>query len=126
MKDYIIGLALAAVLMFSFNGTEFTPTGRSGTPFPGESDLVLPGNGEEPAEVVFAKAESPDTEAENRAETITEAIPEAISECEKEQNMNDMTMFWCGVAAVLIVETGLLAAAAVWLRIKMAGMDSGM
>lgn len=121
MKDYIIGLAFAVVLMFSFNSTEFTPTGRNGTQLPGESGVVLPGGGAEP--VVFAA--SPDTEAETCAETTTEAISEAIPEViEKEQTMNDMLlMFWHGVAAVLIVETGLLAAATVWLKIKMAAMD---
>ena len=117
MKDYIIGLVLAVVLMFSFNSTEFTPTGRNGTQLPGESDMVLPGGGVEPVEVVFvmdAKAKSPDTEAEEEipVEAITEAITEVIK---KEQNMNDMLlMFWHGVIAVLIGEASALLVTFAW------------
>lgn len=115
MKDYILGLALAVVLMFSFNSTEFIPTGRSGTRLPGESEVVLPGGGAEPVEVVVfqaketVKSESPDTEA--KKEIPVEIIVEEV----KEQNMNDMLlMFWHGVTAVLIGEVSVLLVALAW------------
>lgn len=123
MKDYILGLVLAVVLMFSFNSTEFTPTGRSGTQQQGETGLIVLGGGTEIVEVVTiqtqetVKNESPDVKTKEAKEEIPlEIIVEEV----KEQGMNDMLlMFWHGVAAVLIGETSILVAVTVWLKIKL-------
>ena len=119
MKDFVFGTVLTAVLVIYFSAAgiaELTPTNRSGTQLQGESDLVLPGNGEEPVnEVVFQTKEAAESETHNTVSKEAEKeIPFRVF-VEKEQGMNDLLlMFWHGVAAVLIGEASALLVAIVW------------
>ena len=131
MKDVFIGLILTLVLIAFFSSiyTPFEPiVWGSGDKKPGDSDMVLPGKGAKPAEIM---SESPQNKTEEKTDSFvvtsedpteeSEATSEATSEAIKEEhNKVDglMLAFWHGVGAVLIGEASALLVALAWSKIR--------
>jgi hypothetical protein len=126
-------LTLILVLVFSIVPIEELPTwGGSGTERPGDSDMVLPGKGSIPAEVIMSESQCEPTVEVITSESQSEPDVEVIENCldqtkddRKEVSMNNMLVsFWCGVAAVLIGEASALMVAIALVKMKIRGMKN--
>lgn len=143
-KEIRTTLVVTVILALVFSSiqppSEELPTwGGSGTERPGNSDMVLPGKGSEPAEVIMSESRheppvkvstsesqgEPTVEATVTDASETEAIENCLDQTEDARSeifMNDMLVsFWCGVAAVLIGETSALMIAIALIKMKIRG-----
>lgn len=128
MKDFFCSILLVAVLSSALSFVNFSaipmPGNGMGPKRPGNSGMVLPGKGAEPARVHSQELSRNDRPSGNRIRTAEEtADPEdnARSENEMEEGkaMDEiMIAFWHGVAAVLIGETSALLVALAWSKIR--------
>lgn len=125
-KEIWISLIVIVVLVTIFSSipfVELTPRGGSGTEVPGDSGMVLPGKGSEPAEVIMSESRCEPTV---EVTTVENCLDQDQTEDEgKEISMNDMLSFWCGVVAVLIGETSVLMVAIALMKIKIKGDRNG-
>lgn len=150
MKNFVLATILTAALIGLFSWIDYRqqmfdcvnywqptePTGNgSGTKRKGDSGLILPGDGESPADT-FIEPESIPEQAEDEQASGSEVTKvtsdknkrqktsdrkQAISEELKEEHnkMNDIVLsFWHGVATVLIGETVALMVAVAWMKIR--------
>lgn len=140
IKDFVIALVVTVALIIGFSSGVFPedifpPIGNIGTEYPGDSGMIIPGGGDEIAEVdvqadVQAEPVEP-VEAEIRAssesadEVLSEIQTEIKIDIETEDNkMGDiMVSFWHGVAAVLIGETAAIMVAIAYLKIRLANTE---
>lgn len=138
MKDFFIALLVTVVLVAIFSSIpapieELTKGNGIGTEVPGDSGMVLPGKGSEPAEVIMSESRCEPTveviTSESQCEPDVEVIENCLDQTEDargEISMNDMLVsFWCGVAAVLIGETSALMVAIALMKIKIRGDRNG-
>lgn len=110
------------------------PTGNGyGTKQKGDSGLIIPGNGEEMAEVNFEPMQGDKRENKplektqlteeksipNSTADKTEAVATSEETKEEHNSMNDILLsFWHGVVTVLIGETVALMVAVAWMKIR--------
>lgn len=147
MKRIVSTLILTLALIAIFSSFGYIPTEKPngngwGTKHKGDSGLILPGDGESPADT-FIEPESIPEQAEKTQLTEENSIPnstvsekesvgdkntpteetqaeseETTEELKEELNKMDITAFWHGVAAVLIGEASALMVAFAWMKIR--------
>lgn len=146
MRDFIPGIIITAVLAVLFSifcpdHIHITlPAGGYGPQYPGDSGPVLPGGAALPAEVSAsasdtehqAPATAPepptapeDTQQPTQTAQTDQTTQTAPNESEEPQ-MNEMLIFWHGVAAVLLGETAALAVAIAWMQIQIHNARHGV
>lgn len=128
MKDFFCSILLVVVLSAALSLADFAtvpmPGNGMGPKRPGNSGMVLPGKGAEPAHMNSHELTRNDRPSGNRIQTAEKtADPEdtARPENEKENDvaMNEvMIAFWHGVVAVLIGEASALLVAVAWMKIR--------
>lgn len=128
MKNLIYTLILSVALTAFFSCLGYYPTetkanSGAGTRYKGDSDLIIPGDGELLAEVIIQPESIPEPagdEPTEEAKTDEAAMVETSEEIKEEHNRMDgmLIAFWHGVAAVLIGETVCLMVAAAWMKIR--------
>ena len=128
MKDFFYSILLAAVLSAALSFGDFSalpmPSDGMGPKRPGNSGMVLPGKGADPAHMnspELVRNDRPSGDWIQSAETQTSSDETAQPENEKEENaaMNEvMIAFWHGVASVLIGEASALLVALAWMKIR--------
>lgn len=132
MKNLIYALVLTVALSAYFSCFAYTPMENTmqngfGTEYKGDTGLIIPGDGEEMAEINYVtdnnvgdkKAQTADkTEA---VQKTSEETQETTKEIKEEHNEMDgmLLSFWHGVAAMLLGETAALMVAAAWMKIRM-------
>ena len=140
MKNFMLTMILTAALIAVFSFYECpqleTPNGIGwGTKHKGDSGLIIPGDGESPADT-FIEPESIPEQAEETEEVVSKmeittdatvsktesgVTSEVRSEEIKEEHnkVNGMIIaFWHGVSAVLIGEASALLVAFAWMKIR--------
>lgn len=130
MKSVIQTLIVTAglIIMFSTShplGNASKPMGSVGTQYPGDSGIVIPGDGADFTRLVIqpeaSKKEVQKTSEgsdEVKNETRAENETQPGIEMEVQSKMGDMMLaFWHGVASVLIGEAAAIVVAAVYKRI---------
>ena len=135
MKNFVLALILTAALIALFSSFDYRPTEKPtgngyGTQHKGDSGLIIPGDGEFPANT-FIEPETIPEQAEGEQATgsevtkvtteETQSVSEETTEELKEDHnkVNEMIIaFWHGVAAVLIGEASALMVAFAWMKIR--------
>lgn len=132
--DFVVSLILTIVLIVCFSYFRCCPMERQNGPGvqqKGDSGLILPGEGEEMAEVNFVtdnkagdkkeptadKNEVVVSKTENTTKAKSEETTQEIKE-EQKKVEGLVLSFWHGVAAVLIGETVALMVACAWMKIR--------
>lgn len=140
MKDFVASVLLTGILIIIFSVVCFPEDalpllGGIGTEHPGDSGLIIPGDGDLVAKTIIERenAQEPTVAYEKKStadkieavQETSEETQETTKEIKEERNkMGDiMLAFWHGVATVLIGETVALMVAIAWLKIKR--KDSG-
>ena len=124
MKDFLIGIAITAVLVFVFSAfVPFFPYGSADGIYPtlpGDRGMSLPGGGEGFAELIpELSAYDLHEQTEQGADGDSEQR-EPSGGKEQGNNMDEIIIaFWHGVAAVLLGEAcGVAVVLCAWLRRK--------
>ena len=128
MKDFFCSILLVAVLsvalIFADSSAAPMPSYGMGPKQPGNSGMVLPGKGAEPAHMNSSELTRSGRPSSNRIQTKNrQSDPDETVNPEnvKEDNASMtevMIAFWHGVASVLIGEASALLVAVAWMRIR--------
>lgn len=131
MKNFIIAVVLLIALSIYFSFFCNAPVETAlqngfGTQYKGDSGLIIPGDGEEMAEVNYVTdnnvgdKKTPTADKTEAVQETKEKTQETTKEIKEEHNNMDgiLLSFWHGVATVLIGETVALMVAIAWMKIK--------